>query len=196
MYHFLRGRVVDFVPGRLILDVQGVGFELSIPQNEDSIGGNGIEVLLWTHLHFKDDGFQLYGFRQKSQRDLFRMLLKVTGIGPKLALQILSGVQPEELIQILAAEDWKQLTMIPGIGPKTARRLLIELKERLTDQELRSLPSDDTPLDPVQKQAFAALTNLGFAPDTVRATLQEIVRENEHPELEFLIKTGLKKLAP
>lgn len=196
MYHFLRGRIVDFVPGRLILDVQGVGFELSIPQNEDSFGGNETEVLLWTHLHFKDDGFQLFGFRRKSQRDLFRMLLKVTGIGPRLALQILSGVQPEELIRIMAVEDWKQLTLIPGIGPKTARRLLIELKERLTDQELRNLPSEDSPLDPVQKQAFAALTNLGFAPDTVRAALQEIVRDKEHPELEVLIKTGLKKLAP
>jgi Holliday junction DNA helicase RuvA len=196
MYHFLRGRVVDFMPGRLILDVQGVGFELSIPQNEDPIGGNGTEVLLWTHLHFKDDGFQLFGFRQKSQRDMFRMLLKVTGIGPRLALQILSGLQPEELIRVLAVEDWKQLTLIPGIGPKTARRLLIELKEKLTDQELRSLPSEESPLDPVQKQAFTALTNLGFAPDVVRTTLQEIVRENDHPELEVLIKTGLKKLAP
>lgn len=201
MYNFLRGRLVDFVPGRVVLDVNGVGFEISVPLSAEPDGRKGSELLLWTHLHFKDDGLQLFGFNQKSERDLFRMLLKVTGIGPRLALQILSGIKPQELVQVMAAEDWKRLTLIPGIGPKTARRLLIELKEKLTDQELQFLPAGGLPPQPVLTQAFAALTNLGFTPDAVRLALKEFSSAEGSgglgaADLEMIIKKALAKLAP
>ena len=172
MYHFLRGRLADSIPGRVVLEVGGVGYEIAVPILADGFTATGSEVMLWTHLHFSQDGQHLYGFPQRHQRDLFRMLIKVSGVGPKVALQILSGLDPEELVQVMAAEDWKRLTRIPGIGPKTARRLLIELKEKLTEQELMFIPSG-APAEPIFNQAFSALCNLGFPPDAVRTKLKE-----------------------
>jgi len=201
LYHFLRGRLIEFVPGRIILDVGGIGFEIDIPLSAVPNQRKGAEILLWTHLLVRDDALQIFGFPGRNERDLFRILLKVTGIGPRSALQILSGIKPAELVQTLAAEDWKRLTLIPGIGPKTARRLLIELKEKLTDRELQLIPSSAGPTDPVLSQAFSALVNLGFAPEAVRVALKDFSTSaadaqpvTEH--LEVIIRKALAKLAP
>ena len=199
MYHFLRGRLADSSPGRIVLDVGGIGFELAVPVTSEIFAALGSEITLWTHLHFSQDGQHLFGFMQRTQRDLFRMLIKVSGVGPKVGLQIISGIQPEELVQVMITEDWKRLTRIPGIGPKTARRLLIELKEKLTEQELAFIPSGGVPREPVFNQAFSALSNLGFQPDNVRLALKEISVEMEATgiqNLESILKRAIAKLAP
>ncbi len=200
MYQYLRGHLREFHPGQIILEVNGVGFDLAIPTSAVEITASNAELLVWTHLHFKDDGFQLYGFLSRTERDLFRLLLKVSGIGPKMAMQIISGIQPQELVSVMAAEDWKRLTLIPGIGPKTARRLLIELKERLTHQELQFISTSGAPVEPVLTQAFAALTNLGFAPEAVRVALKDLspaqIGDLSEITLEEIIKKGLARLAP
>ncbi|HEX7342715.1 MAG TPA: Holliday junction branch migration protein RuvA [bacterium] len=201
MYHFLRGRLVEFVPGRIILDVGGIGYEVEVPLSSVPVQRKGSELLLWTHLLLRDDSLQIFGFQERSERDLFRILLKVSGIGPRSALQILSGIKPQDLVQTLAAEDWKRLTLIPGIGPKTARRLLIELKEKLTDRELQLIPSSAGPTDPVLSQAFSALVHLGFAPEAVRVALKDFTKSEGRGEpisdnIEEIIKKALIKLAP
>jgi holliday junction DNA helicase RuvA len=199
MYNFLRGRLAESSPGRIILDVGGMGYELAVPVTSEIFVTPGSELTLWTHLHFAQDGQHLFGFTQRTQRDLFRMLIKVSGVGPKVGLQIISGIQPEELVQVMVSEDWKRLTRIPGIGPKTARRLLIELKEKLTEQELAFIPSGGVPPEPVFNQAFSALSNLGFQPDNVRLALKEISAESALtgiPDLESILKKAIAKLAP
>jgi holliday junction DNA helicase RuvA len=197
LYHFIRGTLVEHTPGWIILEANGIGFEIAVPASTDSPARKGAEILLWTHLAQKDEGPQLFGFLVKSERDLFRLLIKVTGIGPKLAMQILSGIKPSELVQVMMHEDWKRLTLIPGIGPKTARRLLIELKEKLTARELQFIPSGGASAHPVYQQAFSALTNLGFAQDAVYRILKEIQERGEEQEtLEEIIKTAIARLAP
>jgi Holliday junction DNA helicase RuvA len=193
LYDFLRGQLVESLPGRLVLDVGGIGFDvITTDQNQDNLGSKGKEVLLWTHLHFKEDSLTLYGFSQRRERELFRLLIKVSGVGPRLALQILSGIRPEELVRAMADEDWKRLTLISGIGPKTARRLLIELKEKLTDQELQFSPSGPTPKDPILVQAYNALVNLGFPSENVRMAMRDLPTSDG---LEEIVKKALAKLA-
>lgn len=201
MYDFLRGRLIESHPGRLVLDVNGVGFEVSIPISDNDAVGKGAEALIWTHLVLRDDSLRIFGFFRKAERDLFRLLIKVTGIGPRLAMQVLSGIRPDELIRAMMDDDWKRLTLIQGIGPKTARRLLIEMKEKLTDQELLIPPSGGAPTDPILSQAFSALTNLGFPPDAIRKVLREIAPSGgedagapQKTDLETLIKEALTRL--
>lgn len=194
MYDFLRGRLVELDSGRLVLEVNGVGFDvITAVQTGESFVSAGKEVLVYTHLHAKDDGFALYGFARRQERELFRLLIKVSGVGPRLAMQILAGIKPEDLVQAMADEDWKRLTLIPGIGPKTARRLLIQLKEELTDQELLYAPSGGAPSDPVLSQAYQALQNLGVPTDSIRTALKGL---SPADGLEEIVRKALAKLTP
>ncbi len=195
MYDFLRGELIKILPGRIILEANGIGYDLVVPVGTEPPAKPGSNVQIWTHLHFKDDGFQLFGFTRQPDRDLFRLLIKVSGVGPRIAMQILSGIQAEELVRVMAEEDWKRLTLIPGIGPKTARRLLIELKEKLTAQELQFIPSGSVPSDPSFRLALTALTNLGFSPEAARAALQELAASGE-TNLEIILKSAIAKLSP
>lgn len=192
MYDFLRGRLVENRPGRIVLDVGGIGFVIKTPDHtHQSFQGKREHVSLWTHLIFKEDNVSIYGFAQREERDLFILLLKVSGVGPRVALQILSGIRPAELAEAMENEDWKRLTLISGIGPKTAKRLLIELKEALTDHELIFAPSAGAPQDPLFAQAYNALTNLGFSPDAIRLALKDTPPEGG---LENIVKSALAKL--
>ncbi len=194
MYEFLRGRLVESRPGQIVLDVGGIGFDIKTPDHiHDLLGGKKGEVLLWTHLIFKEDNLSVYGFVRREERNLFLLLLKVSGVGPRVALQILSHIHPGELIRVMEEEDWKRLTLIPGIGPKKAKRLLIELKEALTDQELVFAPSGGIPQDPILAQAYNALANLGFEPEAIRRALQDVPAAEP---LETVVKSALTKLAP
>ncbi len=192
MYDFLRGQLVEIHPGRLVLEVGKIGYSILTPDHVSSaVGTKGEEIHLWTHLQFKEDNISLYGFVERRERELFLMLLKVNGVGPKLALQILSGIRPDELIRAMAEEDWKRLTLISGVGPKTARRLLIELKERLTDRELMAIPSGSVPQHPILSQAYNALESLGFQQEQIRAAVKDIPATES---LEETIRLALVKL--
>ena len=192
MYDFLRGQLVEIHPGRLVLEVGGIGYSILTPDHTSAaVGSKGEEIHLWTNLHFKEDNINLYGFVERRERELFLMLLKVNGVGPKLALQILSGIRPDELIRAMAEEDWKRLTLISGVGPKTARRLLIELKERLTDRELMAIPSGSAPQHPILSQAYNALESLGFQQEQIRAAVKDIPASES---LEDTIRLAVVKL--
>ncbi len=193
MYDFLCGKIIESQPGRVVLDVGGIGFSIITPDHTgQDIGSKGEEALLWTHLHFKEDNLNLYGFGSRRERSLFLLLNKVSGVGPKMAMQIISGIRPEELVRVMADEDWKRLTVIPGVGPKTARRLLIELKESLTDKELQFAPSGGAPKDTVLAQAYNALENLGFQSEQIRMAIKDL---ESSTGLENIIKTALAKLS-
>ena len=189
----LVGHLVRKQPPELSLDVNGVGYELEAPMTAFyDLPDLGYEVTLHTHLVVRDDAHLLFGFTEVRQRDLFRVLLKVSGVGPRVALAILSGLTTEDLVSCISVGNADQLTRIPGIGRKTAERLIIDLRDRLepSDNGYRSLPVGTTT---PEQDAVSALVTLGYrSSEAARA-----VRESEASggSVEELIRSALKNLA-
>ncbi|MCA1714591.1 MAG: Holliday junction branch migration protein RuvA [Gammaproteobacteria bacterium] len=161
----LKGTVIHKQPPWLVLDVHGVGYELEAPMSTFyDLPEVGREVSLFTHYAQKEDSVALYGFLREAERRLFRDLQKVTGIGAKIALAVLSGVSVDEFVRLLQAGDIAALTRVPGIGKKTAERMLVELRDRAVDLGGASAPGiSSTPADP-QSEAVIALQQLGYKP--------------------------------
>lgn len=161
----LRGRIAAKAPPQLLLEVGGVGYELEAPMSTFyGLPGVGDEVRLLTHLVVREDAHTLYGFATDAERQLFRNLLKVSGVGPKLALGILSGTSVDGFSACVESGDSAALTRIPGIGRKTAERLLIEMRDRVGAQAGASGASIDLPRGAAGSEAFAALVALGYKP--------------------------------
>ena len=170
MYAFLRGKLALKQPPTLIVDVGGVGYELEAPMSTFyGLPAAGEAVALFTHLVVREDAHILFGFGSEGERRLFRSLLKVSGVGPKIALGILSGASVEEFLRIIEAEDVALLTRIPGIGRKTAERVIIEMRDNVQKLSLPAMAGD--PLAPAaaspQNEAFSALIALGYKPPEV-----------------------------
>ena len=183
-------------PPSLLLDVNGVGYELDAPMSTFyDLPATGDRVTLYTHLVVREDAQLLYGFSRESQRQLFRNLLKVNGVGPRVALAVLSGLSEQELITCLAHEDIARLIKVPGIGRKTAERLVIELRDKV---DLAGTPvagaarPPGVPADPVQ-EAISALIALGYKP--VEASRAVSVVPQDGLRSEDLIRAALKGLA-
>src|SRR5688500_2281889 len=132
MIGFLRGRIADKQPNRLIVDVQGVGYEVHVPLSTFyDAGEEGADITLRIYTHVREDALQLYGFLTELERQLFERLIGISGIGPKLAIAVLSGMEPRVLLLSVQRGDVARLTGIPGVGKKTAERIVLELKDRL-----------------------------------------------------------------
>lgn len=178
MIAFLRGRVLDKQPNRIIVDVQGVGYELHVPLSTYyDIGDEGADVAVRVYTHVREDALQLYGFLTHLERQLFERLIGISGIGPKLAIAVLSGVEPRELVSAVQRGDVARLTAIPGVGKKTAERIVLELRDRLSQM---AVPVTETapaaaPADRLRGDLVSALQNLGYhraqADKAVEATL-------------------------
>lgn len=176
----LRGVLLQKDPPGLLLDVQGVAYELEAPITTfDDLPVTGETVTLFTHLVVREDAHLLYGFSRETQRRLFRSLLKVNGIGPKVALAILSGLSDQEFLRCLANEDIPRLTQVPGIGRKTAERLIVELRDKVllesTSSSYENIVSLSAPSrnDPVS-EAVSALIALGYKPQEANRAVRAI----------------------
>jgi Holliday junction DNA helicase RuvA len=191
----LRGRLVRKAPPALILDVNGVGYELEAPMSTFyRLPELGSDVELHTHLVVREDAQLLYGFATEDERRLFRDLLRVTGIGPKIGLALLSGIDVETFMRCVESEDAAALTRIPGIGRKTAERLLIEMRDRI--RALGQLPpaaARSSAGSGARAEAFAALVALGYRPVEVNRLLQGV--EQEGAGTEELIRRALQAAA-
>jgi Holliday junction DNA helicase RuvA len=142
MIGFLRGRVLEKQPNRVLVDVNGVGYEVFIPLSTFyEVGDEGAEVALRIHTHVREDALQLFGFLTVLERQMFERLITVSGIGPKLAIAVLSGLETRDLLAAVQRADIARLTTIPGVGKKTAERIVLELKDRLT--QLAAPPPTD-----------------------------------------------------
>ena len=195
MIGHLRGRLVRKAPPALIVDVGGVGYELEAPMSTFyRLPEVGSEVELHTHLVVREDAHLLYGFSTESERRLFRDLLRVTGIGPKIGLALLSGMDVDAFLFCVEAQDVDALTRIPGIGRKTAERLLIEMRDRIRalGQLPSSAPRADQPAG-AQAEAFAALVALGYRPAEVTRLLKSV--DPEGVATEELIRRALQAAA-
>jgi len=189
----LKGVIDDIKPTEMILDVNGVGFELTIPfSTYEKIQGE-TEAVLLVHTMHKEDQFRLFGFFSKIERDIFRSLIAVSGIGPSMAISLLSGISPEMLIDSVRNGNTAALTRIPGIGKTKAEKLIFDLKRKLPQLERISGPSA---LPSSQKlDAVEALAALGFDESKASACIDGILKSSDNPTLEELIKEALKILA-
>ena len=190
----VHGKLIYKQPPRLLVDVAGIGYELEAPMTAFyNLPETGSEVCLHTHVVVRDDAHLLYGFTEQRQRDVFRNLLKVNGVGPRVALAILSGLTVDDLVACVSAADVAILTRVPGIGRKTAERLIVDLRDRLdvTGDGGPAL-AGTSPLTPEQ-DAVSALVALGYRHiDATRAVRDAATEESG---VEGLIRAALKSLA-
>ena len=188
----LRGVLVMKAPPALMIDVNGVGYELEAPMSTFyELPELGREVTLITHYAQKEDAVNLYGFQSESERRLFRTLLKVSGIGAKTALSILSGVSAQDFSRMVAQADLSALTRIPGIGKKTAERIVVELRDKLGSGLAANVPGSAKAIanDPVA-EASAALEQFGYKPVEVTKLLKEAAEPGDTAEA--IIRKALK----
>ncbi len=183
MIAFLRGKLVLKAPPVLVLDVLGVGYELEAPMTTFyDLPAIGTEIMLYTHLSIREDAHSLFGFANEADRTMFRSLIKVNGVGPKLALTILSGQSAEQLHRCIHDNDTLALMRLPGVGKKTAERLIIEMRDRLPQLE-DSITAAITPIMGNAKQeAVSALCSLGYKPLDANKMVQGIHTEGKSCE--------------
>lgn len=195
----LRGDIVYRRPPFLMLEVQGVGYELEAPMSTFyALPEQGKPVVLFTHLAVRDDAHVLYGFSSEAERALFRSLLKVSGVGAKMALAILSGMNAAEFSGCVQREDVAALTRLPGIGKKTAERLIVEMRDRL--DKLDPVATDGTaapvagrPIDTPESDAVGALIALGYKPSEASRMVRAV--ESKEMASEQIIRAALKAVA-
>ena len=189
----VQGKILEKNSHQVVVDVQGLGYEVEIPLTTFfHLGENGSEVMLYTHLVVREDAHLLFGFSTVSERELFRALIKVNGVGPKLAVAILSGVDVKAFSRCIQNNDVKALTSLPGVGKKTAERLIIEMRDRLPALADGFLPSAQR-APAVVADAEAALIGLGYKPQEAARALAQI--EDQDVSVERLIRQALKSLA-
>lgn len=177
MIAFIRGTVALRTRESIVLDVGGVGYEIAVP-TRTRVGAIGDELVLHTHMQVRDDGVSLYGFESIDDRSLFQLLLSVSGIGPKGAISVLSHISPLEFRRAVATGDINRLVVIPGIGKKTAQRIVLELKDKLADVA-SDLAVDDAPVEEIgdaRSEATEALVALGFSPNEARRSVSLAVK--------------------
>jgi Holliday junction DNA helicase RuvA len=190
----LRGRLSSLNPELAVVDVQGVGYAVHLPLStyyELQRLPSGAEVTLFVHTHVREDALALYGFWSERERALFERLITVSGVGPRLARGILSGLPPEEVLRALAAGDAARLTRIPGVGKKTAERLVLELREKAAELATAAAVS----AEPGDEDLLVALVNLGYRRPDVDKALAEARREKEGAAVPELLRIALKRLA-
>jgi len=192
---FLRGRILDKQPNRIVVDVNGVGYDVSVPLSTfyglAEIGG---EIALRVHTHVREDALLLFGFATRLEQDLFERLIGVSGIGPKVALAVLSGIEPPELIRAIERSDLARLTAIPGVGKKTSERIVLELKDRLPRVEPAAAGERAAPL--LQRDdLLSALINLGYHRPLAEKAVEAAIKRMPDGDFERTLKQALRELA-
>jgi Holliday junction DNA helicase RuvA len=205
MIAHLNGRLLSKEPNSVIVDVAGVGYEVNIPLSTFyELEELGAIVQLRIYTHVKEDALQLYGFKTPRERELFVNFISVSGIGPKIGIALLSGMSADELIASIKNNNLARLTLIPGVGRKTAERLIVDLREKMTalsasqlaeqpgGQSDSSIPSSD---DDVRAQALSGLLNLGYQRSAAEKAIDNVLREDGEITVESVLRRGLRKLA-
>jgi holliday junction DNA helicase RuvA len=193
----LRGSLVEKAPSRLVVDVGGVGYDVQVPLSTFYVvGESGSTVSLRIHTHVREDVIALYGFATPLEHDLFERLIAINGVGPKLALAVLSGIEPAELVKAVRLQDVVRLTAIPGVGKKTAERISLELKDRLPasiaapGQPSTGLSADDQ----LRTDLLSALLNLGYQRAAAERALDKVMTGTPPPRFEEALKSTLRLL--
>lgn len=197
MIAFLRGRILDKHPNRLIVDVQGVGYEVQVPLSTYyDVGDLGAEVALRIHTHVREDALQLYGFLTTIEQELFERLIAISGIGPKLAIAVLSGIEAGELVRAVQEGNVVRLTAVPGIGRKTAERMVLELRDRLAQMTVSpgGTPAAPSASDRLRDDLASALQNLGYHRPLAQKAIDAALTTSGEPTFEHALKAALREL--
>jgi holliday junction DNA helicase RuvA len=200
MIGYLKGLLIQKKPNVLIVDVHGVGYEVFIPLTSFyELPGEGSEVSLRIHTHVREDALTLFGFHTQREKELFLKLISISGIGPKLAISILSGAQVEEIAQAIAEGNFVRLTAIPGVGRKTAERLVLELKSQITPfllpEQVESVKGAAAP-SALEEDILSALINLGYPRASAEKALAVVLRSAEcERTFEEVLRSTLRRLA-
>ena len=200
MIAHLTGSVFSKTTQSVIIDANGIGYEVIVPLSTFyNLPDEGGRAELYIHTHVREDTLALFGFHTRLEKDIFLMLISVSGIGPKLAINILSGIGPQELLEAIAHGNSVRLQAIPGVGKKTAERMALELKDRALkafDQE--ELPATNIPEGEDKRRiddALSALLNLGYSPKSAKPALEKARTSTKEMTLEGLIREALRLLA-
>jgi Holliday junction DNA helicase RuvA len=192
----LRGRLTDKRPNQVLVDVGGVGYIAQVPLSTyAALGELHTEVTLLIHTHVREDTLSLYGFLSSREKHLFEMLLSASGVGPSLALKILSGMSVEELVPAIRGSDLARLTKIPGVGRKTAERMVVELKDKLDAVTVEvERPAASSPAG-VEADVVSALVNLGYEARAAESAVTDARRETAGANFEKLLRASLQSLS-
>lgn len=190
----ISGKIISINDNYVVLGVGGLGIKVNISANFASKLVNEDLITLVTYLNVREDALDLYGFKNDSERNLFLMLISISGIGPKLAVSILSGVELDELKLNILSGDIKSLTSIPGVGAKTAKRIIIELKDKLSKTTTTELGFEDDYSSNISKDVLSALVGLGYSESMATEVIKRINPAKSDKSIESLIKESLKIL--
>lgn len=189
----LTGKVLEKHPNRVIVDVSGVGYDVQVPLSTFyGCGEPGAGIALRIHTHVREDQLSLYGFATELELIMFEKLIAVSGIGPKLALSVLSGIEPRDLAGAIQRNDLARLTAIPGVGKKTAERMCVELRDRLP-KTIDASPASAA--DSVRDDLASALVNLGYHRPAVDKALDKLLSGQDEPRFEHVLRAALKDLS-
>ena len=196
MIYQVSGNLITKHKDFVVIEVSGIGFKITSTTNTINTIKPEQKILLHTYLHVREDALNLYGFHSTLEREVFLLLIGISGIGPKLAITILSGILPDELKDKIISGDIGSLTSIPGVGAKTAKRIIVELKDQFTKIEEGSLGFSDKLNSKLYDDALNALSSLGYSPQQSKQVLNHIANgkdDNKHT-IESIIKAALKRL--
>ncbi len=185
----LTGKIISKQPTSVIIDINGVGFEVNITTNTFESISEKKEVSLYTYLSVKEDSLTLYGFATKSEKEMFKLLIGISGVGPKLAQSILSGIRIEELRNAISQGNVSRIIAIPGVGKKTAERLLVELRDKITKVE--ETEDSGVPFSSVRSDAVLALVSLGYNQKQAEKIVSKILASEPEISIEDLIRKSL-----
>lgn len=196
MIAHLRGRILDKQPNRIVVDVNGVGYDVAVPLSTFyGLGEAGAEIALRIHTHVREDALLLFGFATRLEQELFERLISVSGIGPKVALAVLSGIEPGDLIKAILRGDLARLTAIPGVGKKTSERIVLELKDRLPKVEHTPAPEGGV-VEPsaLRDDVLSALMNLGYHRPLAEKAVDAAIKAG-NGAFEQALRQALRELA-
>ena len=195
MYDYLEGRLGERRPTRIVLDVGGVGYDLAVPLGAEFPAQEG-RVRVWTHFVVREDAQLLFGFASRKQREVFRLLLSVRGVGPAVALAVLSSLSGEELLRAITAQDPTPLLSIKGIGKKTADQILLDLRDkaaRLLDGPTNELVPRPRPEAGSLEDAVRALVSIGYSDKEARRSVERAATRVDPGDLERLVRSALQE---
>jgi len=193
MIHHLKGQLVEKNPTYVVISCNGVGYMVNISLHTFSLLSDSENITLYTHLHIKEDSHTLYGFFQKSEREIFKLLISVSGVGTSTARTMLSSLEPNQVKEAIAHEDVATIQSVKGIGAKTAQRVILDLKDKILKvygEDEVFVPQDNT----IKEEALSALETLGYARKQATRVVDKMIKDSVNPSVESIIKQALKNL--
>lgn len=195
MISYVRGKLVKKTPTYVVVETNGVGFKLRIPLSSfKTLGEIGEEIRVLAHLHAREDALQLFGFASEEERDLFQLLISVAGIGPRSAQGILSGISVEEFKRAVINQDVAALVSAPGVGKKTAERLVLELREKIGEKKKGGAAVPPFQTTPTAEEAIQAMMSLGYKRSRAQEVIQRVIREDISLPVEEVVRRALRQM--